>query len=50
MHYSQAEKDRELQILIARQLREEEEIMMNVEGWKVGQSVFSQRWSAPANR
>eukprot|EP01039_Chlorochromonas_danica_P000275 gene275-294_t len=45
-----AESDRFHYRVIVKQLKEEAEIMKNVEGWKVGESVYSKRYSPPQFR
>eukprot|EP01041_Mallomonas_annulata_P001922 gene1922-3733_t len=42
-----AESDRKLMAQINESLRQEREAMKNVEGWKVGESVYSKRWMPP---
>mmetsp|Transcript_9904 Transcript_9904/g.10003 ORF Transcript_9904/g.10003 Transcript_9904/m.10003 type:complete len:129 (-) Transcript_9904:102-488(-) len=47
--YLQAESDRQLIAKITESNRQEAEIMKNVDGWKVGESVYSKRWMPPTN-
>ena len=45
----QAEEDRRYVLSRAKELEEEERLMKNVPGWKVGESVYSGgRWMPPA--
>ncbi len=46
---SQVEQDRAIQAKVTNSLHREEAVMKNVEGWKVGESVYSTRWEAPRN-
>lgn len=47
MPYLQAEQDKMLMAQLAESAAKEAEIMKNVEGWKVGESVYSKRWMKP---
>jgi hypothetical protein len=43
----QAEKDRELAARVKESLEHEAEVMKHNDGWTVGQSVYSNKWSYP---
>jgi NADH dehydrogenase (ubiquinone) 1 alpha subcomplex subunit 13 len=45
--YLAAEHDKNLQVVMDSALKQEGEIMKNVEGWKVGEPIYSKRWLAP---
>jgi hemolysin-activating ACP:hemolysin acyltransferase len=32
---------------VAESLKREEEVMKHVDGWKVGEKIYSSRWAAP---
>jgi hypothetical protein len=34
---------------VAASLKHEAEVMKNVEGWKVGEKIYSSRWQAPTS-
>lgn len=48
--YLMVEQERELLSRINQQIDEEKEIMKNVTGWKVQESVYSKRWQPPMLR
>ena len=43
----QAEEDKRLQATINEELNREMHIMKDVDGWKMGESVYSKRWMPP---
>jgi GRIM-19 protein len=43
----QAEHDKNLSVVMDAALKQEGEIMKDVKGWKVGESVYSKRWLPP---
>ena len=45
----QVEQDLVLANKIEEATKREAEVMKHVDGWKVGESVFTQRWAAPTN-
>ena len=49
MPFLQAEQDKMLAEQIAQSNAKEAEVMKHVEGWKVGESVYSKRWSKPTH-
>lgn len=43
----QAEHDDALSAQMAESQKKEREVMKNVDNWKVGESVYATRWTAP---